>query len=56
MSTLHPRWPAEVTDGSVAADCLIAGDSEEDEEEEEDEDEGDNKNNEDENEHDGYSE
>ena len=49
-----PRWPAEVTDGSVTTDCLIAGDSE-DEEDDDDEDEGDKKD-EEENEHDGYSE
>jgi len=36
MSEICPKWHAEVLDRAVAADTLVAGDSEEDEEEEED--------------------
>lgn len=36
MSEVCPKWDAEVPDRVVAADTLVAGDSEEDEEEEED--------------------
>jgi len=46
MSKIRPTWLAEGTDRSIAADGLIARDSDEDEEEEEDS----------EDESDGYSE
>ena len=53
MSEIRAKWTAKVTDRLVAADGLIAGDSEEDEEEEEDDIEQDE---EEDTEDDGYSE
>jgi hypothetical protein len=53
MSEIRAKWTAKVTDRLVAADGLIAGDSEEDDEEEEDDIEQDE---EEDTEDDGYSE
>ena len=53
MSEICRRWHAEVPDRVVAADTLVAGDSEEDDEEEEDDIEQDE---EEDTEDDGYSE
>ena len=53
MSEICPKWHAEVLDRVVAADTLVAGDSEEEEEEEEDDIEQDE---EEDTEDDGYSE
>ena len=53
MSEICPKWHAEVLDRAVAADTLVAGDSEEDDEEEEDEIEQEE---EEDTEDDGYSE
>jgi len=53
MSEICPEWHAEVLDRAVAADTLVAGDSEEDDEEEEDDIEQDE---EEDTEDDGYSE
>jgi len=53
MSEICAKWTAKVTDRLVAADGLIAGDSEEDDEEEEDDIEQDE---EEDTEDDGYSE
>jgi hypothetical protein len=41
MSEIRAKWTAKVTDRLVAADGLIAGDSEEDDEEEEEDTEDD---------------
>ena len=38
MSEICPKWHAEVLDRVVAADTLVAGDSEEEDEEEEEDD------------------
>jgi len=38
MSEICPKWHAEVSEHVVAADTLVAGDSEEDDEEEEEDD------------------
>ena len=53
MSEICPKWHAEVSEHVVAADTLVAGDSEEDDEEEEDDIEQDE---EEDTEDDGYSE
>ena len=53
MSEIWPKCHAEVIDHKVAADTLVAGDSEEDDEEEEDDIEQDE---EEDTEDDGYSE
>ena len=54
MSTIHPECrDPETGDGSVAANCLVAGDSEEDDEEEED---GKDEDEDAEDEEEGYSE
>jgi hypothetical protein len=53
MSEIRAKWTAKVPDRLVAADGLIAGDSEEDDEEEEDDIEQDE---EEDTEDDGYSE
>ena len=55
MSEICPKWHAELPDRVVAADGLVAGDSEEDEEEEEDDIEQD-EDEDTEDEDDGYSE
>jgi len=53
MSEICPKWHAEVPEHVVAADTLVAGDSEEEDEEEEDDIEQDE---EEDTEDDGYSE
>ena len=53
MSEICPKWHTEVPDRAVAANTLVAGDSEEDDEEEEDDIEQDE---EEDTEDDGYSE
>jgi len=55
MSEIWPEWHGEVPDRVVAANTLVAGDSEEDEEEEEEEDDIEQDEEED-TEDDGYSE
>lgn len=52
MSEICPKWHAEVLEHVVAADTLVAGDSEEDEEEEDDIEQDEEEDTED----DGYSE
>src|SRR5215472_2173164 len=52
MSEICPKWYAEVLDRAVAADTLVAGDSEEDDEEEDDIEQDEEEDTED----DGYSE
>ena len=58
MSKIRPTWLAEATDRLIAADALIARDSDEDEEEEDEEEQQEEEDEEEdsEDESDGYSE